>query len=122
MKEIIILRIQEYRENLWQGLPQFLESLKNTDWQALVTKAVSLNYMEGAKDHLRGRALPKPFEDLQGFALRMRKSYMGDELRKLEKLRSTLEPGSAEQIEVIRKLQNLKILLKGPLIPLIVAN
>jgi hypothetical protein len=43
---------------------------------------------------------------------------MEDELRKLERLRSTLEPGSAEQVEVILRLNDLKAHLKQPLSPL----
>jgi hypothetical protein len=86
--------------------------------KSLVTKAVSVAYMLAANERQRGHLLPKPFEDLQGFAQRMRTSYMDAELRKLESLRSTMEAGSAEQIEVIRKLQNLKLLLKSPLLPL----
>ncbi|HZL78357.1 MAG TPA: DNA primase [Candidatus Limnocylindrales bacterium] len=118
VKKIISERIQQHRGNLWYGLPQFLESLNNENLQTLVTKAVSSSYVTDIKDYSRERALPKPFDDLQGFAMRMRKSHMEDELRKLESLRSTLEPGSAEQIEVIHRLKNLKAHLKQPLSPL----
>jgi len=113
VKKIINGRIQQHEENLWLGLPQFLESL-DENLQTLVTRAVSSNYVTDIKDNSRERTLPNPFDDLQGFAVRMRKSYMEDELRKLEGLRSTLEPGSAEQIEVILKLKNLKAHLKQP--------
>jgi DNA primase len=118
VKKIVKARIREHREKTWHDLPKFLEVLGDENLGALVTRAVSLNYKEMVKDHLRGRSLPKPFEDLQGFAMRMRKSHMERELRNLENLRSTLEPGSTEQIEVIHKLQHLKALLKGPLLPL----
>jgi DNA primase len=117
-RKIVEARVREHREKTWRGLPQFLKSLDDENLGALITKAVSLNYKERVKDHLRGRALPKPFEDLQGFAMRMRKSHMENELRNLESLRSTLEPGSVQQIEVIHKLQNLKAQLKEPLRPL----
>jgi DNA primase len=117
VKKIIIGRIQQHQENLWHGLPQFLGSL-DENLKTLVTRAISSNYVADIKDYSRERALPNPFEDLQGFAMRMRKSYMEDELRKLERLRSTLEPGSAEQVEVILRLNDLKAHLKQPLSPL----
>ncbi len=118
VRKILSNRILQYRENSWRGLPQFLESLNDENSQALVTRAVSSNYLIDAKDQPRERALPKPFEDLQGLAMRVRKLHMESELRKLESLRSTLEPGSAEQIEIVHRLQNLKALLKQPLQPL----
>jgi DNA primase len=117
VRKIVNARISEHRGNLWHGLPQFLESLHDENLKTLVTKAVSLNYMVST-DHRRGRTFPNPFEDLQGFAKRVRKSYMDSEVRKLETLRSTLESGSAEQIEIIHRLQNLNNLLKKPLPPL----
>ncbi|HEY1663773.1 MAG TPA: DNA primase [Verrucomicrobiae bacterium] len=118
VRNIIDARTHAYRENSWQGLPQFLDSLSDENLKALVINAVSSNYKESINDHLRGRVLPKPFEDLQGLAMRMRKSHMEEEVISLESLRSTLEPGSAEQIEVIHKLRKIKDLLRGPLNPL----
>ena len=113
VRNIITLRIRAHQANTWQGLPSFLESLANDHWCNLLTEAVSVNYMEGSK--LGSRIVPKPLEDLQGFALRMRKKYFDGELRRLENLRSTTESGSPEQIQANRQLANLKALLKGPL-------
>jgi DNA primase len=115
VRNIVDLRLQAQSNGSWEGLPRFLHSLSNSNWQALLTEAVSINYREVTKDHLRGRTPPNPLEDLQGLVKKLRKGNMAGELQRLEALRTGLEPGSQEQIEVIQKINGLKELLKGPL-------
>ena len=115
VRDIVGARIKSHRKTLWQGMPQFLESLGDEKLVSLITKAVSLNCREISKDHKRGRMPLKPFEELQALAWRTKKAFMDVELRKLEGLRSTLEPTSPEQIAVIQKIAELKAISKNPL-------
>jgi DNA primase len=117
VRKIVEARIREHREKSWQDLPHFLDSLEDENLKGLVTEAISINYKE-PKDHLAGRALPKPIQELEGYAMQMRKSHIEKELKDLENLCSTLEFGSTEQIEMRQKLKDLRASISAPLQPL----
>jgi len=107
-------------------LPPFLEQLTDPESQSLLTEAVSRNYMEGVggvdpvqgrRDHLRGRALPNPMEDLKGFATRLRNVHLDSELARVNRDLATLEPGSPQQVELLHQMSALKAAKKQPLEP-----
>ncbi len=121
VRRIVLERIRTCQEDTWQSLPQFLELLADPESQSLLTEAVSRNYMEGAggvdpvqghRDHLRGRTLPNPLQDLQGLATRLRNDHLDAELARLKRDLATPEPGSPQQIEILHQMAALKGLKK----------
>jgi DNA primase len=125
-RKIVLERVRACKEITWQGLPQFLGCLDDSECQSLLTEAVSRNYMEGAsglepvrglRDHLRGRAVPKPFEDLVGFVTCLRNDHIDAQLGRLNRELAILEPGTADQIHTYRQMSALKALKKQPLAP-----
>jgi hypothetical protein len=126
VRKIILERIRASREGTWQGLPHFLDCLADSACQSVLTEAVSRNYMEGAsglepvrglRDHLRGRGVPKPFEDLVGFVTSLRNDHLDSEVARLNRELATLEPATAEQIETFKRVASLKALKKQPIAP-----
>lgn len=115
VKTIVEARIQAHRNKLLQDLPQFLGSFEDENVRMLITKAISLNY-RGTTDHNKDRPVTKLFEDLQGFVVRMRKSCLEPELNRLDSL--THESDDTLRADALRRLQALKVLLKGPLQPI----
>ena len=122
----MVERIRTCQDDSWQGLPPFLELLADPESQNLLTEAVSRNYMEGAdgmdpvqgrRDHLRGRALPNPLQDLKGFAMRLRNAHLDSELARVSRDLATLEPGSPQQVELLHQMSALKASKKQPLEP-----
>jgi DNA primase len=122
-QKVVAERLQASKSAVWQGLPQFLDTLAAADAQSLVSEAVSRNYMEGAggvepapgvRDHLRGRALPKPFEDLCGLVTRLRNEHLSAEINRLNRELLALAPGTPEQIGIYRKMETLRALRRQP--------
>jgi DNA primase len=126
VRKIILERIRASKEGTWQGLPHFLNCLADSACQSVLTEAVTRNYMEGAsglepvrglRDHLRGRGVPKPFEDLVGFVTSLRNDHLDSEVACLNRELATLEPATAEQIETFKRVASLKALKKQPIAP-----
>ncbi|SPE57116.1 DNA primase [Verrucomicrobia bacterium] len=123
VRKIVLDRLHAFQGNGWQGLPPFLDALTDPQARNLVTRAVFLNYMEGAggpqpdpgtRDHLRGRAVPKPFEDLKGLVTRLRNKHLTTEINQLAAHMVSLDAGSPGQIETYRKIEALKALKRKP--------
>jgi DNA primase len=110
VRRILEARIHQHREQLWQGLPQFLEFLNDESLKALVTKAVSLNYRESKRtnDHKRGRTLLDPLIDLQGFAKEMRNQFLDRQIAALTQKASQPKISNAYKIELLREWEELR--------------
>ena len=126
----LVRRVITERMNLspagsWQGLPAFLDSLESEAASSLLTEAVSRNYMEGiggteprqgVRDHLRGRALPKPLEDLKGFVTALRNAHLDSGIQRLT-AEASQAAGTAQELELYRQITALKSQKKSPLQP-----
>jgi DNA primase len=124
-RKIVAARINGCKTGAWQGFPQFLETLEDANAPNLLSEAVTRNYREGAggiepmpgvRDHLRGRALPKPLEELIGLATRLRNEHLTAEINRLNSEMLAQEPGSPQQVEILARLQALKAARRRPLL------
>ena len=124
-RKIVAARIESCRTGGWPGFPQFLQTLEDAKAQNLLSEAVTRNYMEGAgstppasgtRDHLRGRGLPKPLEELIGLTTRLRNEHLTAEINRLNSQMLLQEPGSPQQVEMLTRLQALKAARRQPLL------
>jgi DNA primase len=127
VQRIVTERFSAFRAGRWQGVPSFLDSLADPESQGLITDAIARNYLEGVsgmapekgvRDHVRDRALPMAFETLEGLVTRLRNEHLTLEINRLNTQMAALEPGSPEQIDIIRRREVLKARRKQPLAPL----
>jgi DNA primase len=123
VRRIVTERLAEIRADSWRGLPDFLALIADSECQSLLTEAVARNYREGAngkdlsvdvRDHLRGRTLPNPLEDLRGIIKRLRDAYITSEIGRLNG-ESALQNGTPEQVETLRKIVSLEMLKRQPI-------
>jgi DNA primase len=123
--KIVSARIESLRTGAWQGFPQFLQTLNDPNAQNLLSEAVTRNYREGAggtqpangtRDHLRGRGLAKPLDELIGVTTRLRNEHLTAEINRLNSHMLQQEPGSPEQVESLTRLQALKTAKRQPLL------
>jgi DNA primase len=123
VRKILSERLSLHHANAWPGLAPFLQLLQDPAAQGLLTEAVTQNYMEGAgagldkgvRDHLRGRAVPKPFDELKGLLTRLRNDYLEIEIAELTRKLAALEPGAPEQIQVYREKDALNAIRRQPI-------
>jgi DNA primase len=114
VRRIISERFNAISDDHWHGVPHLLELLNDSDCQTLLTEAVAGNYME-VPDHRRGRSVPNPLEDLRGIITRLRNSEITSEIARLDVQLATLEVGTPQQVETLRKKDSLQSLRSKPI-------
>jgi hypothetical protein len=118
VRDMVGKRIAGFKEETWLGLAPFLDLLPDAESRNLLTEAVTQNYREGiagpasrgSRDHLRGRLVPKPFEDLRGIVTQLRNQQLQVDIDRLNREMAALEPCTPEQIETFRKKAALEAL------------
>jgi DNA primase len=123
VKRIVTERLAAMRADTWRNLPHLLELLGDSECQSLLTEAIARNYREGVsgegpvkdvRDHLRGRVLPNPLEDLRGIIRRLRDAYITSQIGRLNS-ESALQDGTPQQVETLRKIMSLETLKRQPI-------
>jgi DNA primase len=126
VRRIVTERLAAMSADNWRGLPYLMEFLGDSESQSLLTEATARNYREGAsgedpvkdvRDHLRGRVLPNPLEDLRGIIKCLRDAYIASEISRLNS-ESALQDRTPQQVETLRKIMSLESLKRQPITPL----
>ncbi len=126
-RRVIIERIRAFKTDTWRGFSQFLTSLNDPTLQSLVTEVASQNYMERSssntesrelRDHVRGRSVPNPEQQLGDLVLRLRNQFIDGQRAELIQCRDRPETSEAEREDLIRQHVALGQLKRQPLAPL----
>ena len=126
VKTLVSQRIEAHMNGSWNGLPLFVNSLPPKS-QGFLSGILTRNYMEGVgggdlnkgrRDNLRGRFMPKPFDDLRGIVTELRNESIDRQIAMLIHRASQPETGEAERLDLLRQQQQLRLTKRQPLSPL----
>jgi DNA primase len=126
VRDIVSQRIAAHKNGEWQDLSFFINSLSDSS-RNLLTEALARNYMEGARgsemvknirDHLRGRPIARPFDEMMGLVKYLRNEFLDRQIAACVQRASQPKIPDAEQVKYSREEQELRKQKRAPLTPL----
>jgi DNA primase len=106
-KQIVSQRFQAHQKQVWINVAAFLDECESPELQALITSAVA-----------EERQLPNPVQQLSDVALKFRNQFLDRGIADLMLRANQPNTTDAEQLELLRRQQELRSLKRQPLSPL----
>ncbi len=106
VRQIITLRLAVPADGGWQGVAAFLTECETVEMRTLITEITATD-----------RPIPNPDQQLSDILLQLRNQFIDRQLTVIKQRVGQPELGEAEQVDLLRQQQALRLMKRQPLAP-----